>query len=72
MFITDVLEDYNVVPTHNASDLIKCDQMPYINHKGKFLEDYNVVPTHNASDLIKCDQMPYINHKGKFRVGTTL
>jgi hypothetical protein len=41
------LEDYNVVPTHNASDLIKCDQMPYINHKGKFFEDYNVVPTRN-------------------------
>jgi hypothetical protein len=38
-------EDYNVVPTHNASDLIKCDQMPYINHKGKFLEDYNIFPT---------------------------
>jgi hypothetical protein len=46
--------------------VVKCDQMRYINHKGKFFEDYNVVPTHNASDLIKCDQMPYINHKDKF------
>lgn len=42
---------YNVVPTHNASDLIKCDQMLYINHKGKFLEDYNIFPTNMVLDL---------------------